>query len=284
LKWIGRRRLFAGVQKAAEIEVSSGVGSRGKLLVEARERPQPKPVIAAPSHVWRPIFVEPLNPFAASAEPPAAEAKLPAASAKPPAASAKPSVGRASACVWTVFNGAHAPHTPFTLHMRLVNRYLHTTMPKASDPTKRRLTPQQERFAQLFAAGKSATKAYMEAYGCTQRQADATANRLLKKPHVMKRIGELQAQYAKDSGITIASISVMLKDAYNLGMETKQASAASQAAMGLAKLHGLITDKSEINAVVRHPSMTPDGPDVMTEDEWLAQFGQVPHSDPNTVN
>ncbi len=65
----------------------------------------------------------------------------------------------------------------------------------------------------------------------------------------------------------------MLLKAYDLGMAEKQASAASQAAMGIAKLHGYLIEKHQVDAIVRRPSALPDGPDEMSEADWLEQFG-----------
>ena len=157
-------------------------------------------------------------------------------------------------------------------------------MRTASTHNYRKLSSKQELFAQAVAAGTSSVPAYMTAYKVSERQAKSNASRLLKHPSVMKRIGDLQAQHAKDNSVTIATITVMLRDAYNLSMETKQASSASQAAMGLAKLHGLIVDKSQVDTLVRKPAATPDAPDFMTEEDWIAQFGQGSFVSDTTIN
>jgi hypothetical protein len=53
--------------------------------------------------------------------------------------------------------------------------------------------PRHELFARLVAAGKPATRAYVEA-GFAESGADQSACRLLKKPGVEKRVRELQAE------------------------------------------------------------------------------------------
>ena len=53
----------------------------------------------------------------------------------------------------------------------------------------------------------------------------------------------------------------------------KQHSAASAALMGVAKIHGMLVEKHVVDAVVRRPSLQPNGPDEMTELEWLQEYG-----------
>ena len=71
-----------------------------------------------------------------------------------------------------------------------------------------------------------------------------------------------------------------LDDALALAKENKQASAAVQAIMSKAKLHGLIVDKAEVKARNFVVSDTPAGrqleeepPAPMTESEWVAKYG-----------
>ena len=91
-------------------------------------------------------------------------------------------------------------------------------------PTLRtlRLTPRQERFAQEVAAGKTATTAYKEIYGVSERQAQANSTRLINKPHIRKRIAEIQSTHAVANAVTVQTITKMLREAYSLAIETKQ--------------------------------------------------------------
>ena len=81
-----------------------------------------------------------------------------------------------------------------------------------------------------------------------------------------------------------SNLTKMLVDTYNLAILTKQASAAAQSVMGLAKLHGMIIDKTQVDALVRKPSPDPSAESEMSEDDWLAQYGaasaQSPSSEP----
>ncbi len=145
---------------------------------------------------------------------------------------------------------------------------------KKSSARAPRLTPRQERFAQDVAAGKIAASAYAEIYGVTKRQASANSARLIIKSHIKKRIAEIQATHAVANAVTVNTITEMLRTAYAIAIETKQASAASAAAYNLAKVHGLVIEKSQVDATMRRPASTPDAPEYMTEEEWVAQFGQ----------
>lgn len=51
---------------------------------------------------------------------------------------------------------------------------------------------------------------------------------------------------AEKHNITIESITQMLLEDRKLAHDTMKASAATQAAMGLAKIHGLVIDKAEL--------------------------------------
>jgi hypothetical protein len=54
-----------------------------------------------------------------------------------------------------------------------------------------------------------------------------------------------------------------------------QGSAAVQALMGVAKLHGLLVDKVQADVLVRKPSASPESPDDMAPDEWLNQYASA---------
>jgi pullulanase/glycogen debranching enzyme len=60
----------------------------------------------------------------------------------------------------------------------------------------------------------------------------------------------------------------MLLAAFDLSRAEKQGSAASQAALGIAKLHGLLIDKTHLETTLRKPAAAPDAADEMTEAEW----------------
>ena len=142
------------------------------------------------------------------------------------------------------------------------------------------LRDRQERFCVLIVEGKSAREAYALAYKkkipadtAISSPIDACASKLLKIAKVQLRISQIRAYEAAANRVSLQSLTEMLSAAYHNAIRDKQHSAAVQAGMGLAKLHGYLVDKHQVDAIVRRPSINPDSPDAMTEDAWLAEFG-----------
>ncbi len=104
--------------------------------------------------------------------------------------------------------------------------------------------PRHERFAQALAKGLPASRAYVEA-GYAQN--DANAGRLKQNEQVRGRVAELQTEAAKSVGYTVESLSLKLEDALKLAQEVGSPAAAVSAVMGIAKLNGLLVDKTEVS-------------------------------------
>lgn len=119
------------------------------------------------------------------------------------------------------------------------------------------LTPRQEAFAKAFVETGNASEAYRKA-GYSTAQSDKSihenASKLLAK--VQPRLAELQQRAQKRHDVTIDTITTMLKEDRDLARKNVQTSAAVAAAMGLAKLHGLILDKSQISGDEDNPIVT----------------------------
>jgi hypothetical protein len=45
--------------------------------------------------------------------------------------------------------------------------------------------------------------------------------------------------------------------------------------MGVAKLHGLLVDRQQVDLLVRRPSASPEAPDEMSEADWLAHHAPI---------
>lgn len=101
-----------------------------------------------------------------------------------------------------------------------------------------------ERFAQLLAKGRSQTDAYREAGYKGDRTA---ASRLSTNVNVIARLAELQSRAADRTVISVASITESLlriaQKAEDLS-ESSGLSVARAAQMDVAKLNGLVVDKS----------------------------------------
>lgn len=109
------------------------------------------------------------------------------------------------------------------------------------------LTPKQEAFAFAYVETSNASEAYRRAYDASNTQDHVVwvkACELLKHGKVKVRIAEIQAENAQRNAVTVDTITEMLRQDRELARQEKQSSAAIQAALGLAKLHGLVIDKS----------------------------------------
>lgn len=138
------------------------------------------------------------------------------------------------------------------------------------------LNARQERFAQnLVAKGMNATAAYKAAgYVGRGNVAEAGASEILRNPKVAARLGELQAATAMETKITVRSLTDDLIRLRALA-ETNKQTAAGVAAVGLiAKLHGLIVDRAEVEQTIkRKPVADPDAPAEMSLDAWQRKYG-----------
>lgn len=108
-----------------------------------------------------------------------------------------------------------------------------------------------EAFAQHLAKGMSQAEAYEAAgYRCNSAGAAKTnASRLLTDANVLARVRELQEASAEEAVVTAAQLSEQLEDIRLKALASGQLSAAVNATMGRAKLHGLIIDKAEVKDV-----------------------------------
>jgi len=104
--------------------------------------------------------------------------------------------------------------------------------------------PRHERFAQLLAKGKTATEAYVEA---GYRPNDGNAATLKGNQRVADRVSEIQERAATRVEISVASITESLLRIANKAealAESSGLSVARAAQMDVAKLNGLVVDKS----------------------------------------
>lgn len=123
------------------------------------------------------------------------------------------------------------------------------------------LTPKQEAFVRAYVETGCASDAYRASYDCssmTDKSVHENASKLLRNAKVAPRIAHLRAQHQERHDITVDRLTDMAVKAYDLAMkESVEAPAAAVAAvMGIAKLHGLIIDKSQnLNIVANFDSI-----------------------------
>jgi phage terminase small subunit len=106
-----------------------------------------------------------------------------------------------------------------------------------------KLTIKQERFACAYVETGNATAAYRQAYKALAMSAGAIrkeASRLLHHPAIIAEVTRLKRAVANRNEIDVDEITQKLRDTYDKAMANDQTSAAVMAAMGLAKLGGLL--------------------------------------------
>ncbi len=136
-----------------------------------------------------------------------------------------------------------------------------------------KLGDRQEQFCQRIVEGKSHAEAYRLAYGVGQTSSESAGPRLFGSVRVQARIAQIRAYNAAAERVTLPFLTAGLLEAYRLGMATGQASAASQAMLGVAKLHGFMIDRHQVDVAVRRPSPSPESPDEMLESDWVSKHG-----------
>lgn len=130
-----------------------------------------------------------------------------------------------------------------------------------------------ELFSQGVARGLTGQQAYRDAgfTATTDGTAEVGASRLLKRDEVRARVAELQERSAVRAEITAAGLTKELQDIMTKALRkdgSGHLNTARQCVMDIAKLNGLVVDKTEKADVNRVISDRP-----MTEEEWVAAHG-----------
>ena len=113
-----------------------------------------------------------------------------------------------------------------------------------------KLTQKQERFCLSYIETGNASEAYRVNYNAEKMgepSLNVAAHELLNNPKITLRLAELQKAHQERHKITIDSLTSRLTAAEQLGLSNNNPSAAVSAIMGIAKLHGLITDKQKVD-------------------------------------
>jgi hypothetical protein len=145
----------------------------------------------------------------------------------------------------------------------------------AKDHRQQALNAKQEMFAQGVASGLPLAEAYREAgYEAAQGNANwVNATKLRKLPKVALRVTKLveakQKAAAANVIVNVQSVSALLVEAFADAKRYKQTGAQVSAAMGIAKLHGLLVDR--IEDVTRKPARHPDAPLEIEVEHWLTE-------------
>ncbi len=111
------------------------------------------------------------------------------------------------------------------------------------------MTPKQERFVQEYRIDSNATQAAVRA-GYSDHTAKQQGSRLLTNADVQAAIQVARADVRERVKVSVESVTKRLQKAYDQAASNGQAGAMVSAAMGIAKLHGLLIDKVEQRQVV----------------------------------
>lgn len=144
------------------------------------------------------------------------------------------------------------------------------------DPQNRPLSARQEAFAVHVATGMTHAEAYRAAgYEAQGDSVYEASSRLAKKSRVQSRVDQVRSRIdqarakavASTMIVTAQTVSEMLAEAFRDAKKWKQSGAQVAAAMGLAKVHGLLVDKTE--DVTRRATRNPDAPIEIDVDHWV---------------
>ena len=132
------------------------------------------------------------------------------------------------------------------------------------------LTVKQDRFCTEYIKCGVLSEAYRLAYKADKMQADTIhkrAHELMNNGKVAGRIERIREELNKRTEITIDSLTDELNDALKVAIDNGSAQAMVTAIMSKAKLHGLITDKSNVKV---DKTISPEP--VSSIDSWLEEI------------
>ncbi len=107
------------------------------------------------------------------------------------------------------------------------------------------MSPKQERFVEEYLVDHNATQAAKRA-GYSEKTAYSIGSENLKKPEIAAAIAAGEARLRRKTEVSISSLSEDMRENRDLAVANKQAAAAQQATMGIAKLHGLLVERAEV--------------------------------------
>lgn len=112
-----------------------------------------------------------------------------------------------------------------------------------------KLTLKQDAFCLAYIETGNASEAYRRAYNAENMKPETInvkASELLSSGKISVRVAELQAAHQRRHNVTVDTLTAQLIEDRALARKNDQASAAIQATMGMAKLHGFLIDRSEV--------------------------------------
>ena len=113
----------------------------------------------------------------------------------------------------------------------------------------KKLTPKQEGFCKSYVETGNASEAYRLNYSAS-KMSDAVLNneasKLVNHHGITMRLEQIKQAHSERHNITVDGITAMYKEVIANATASTQFGPAVSAITGLAKLHGLLTDKVEV--------------------------------------
>lgn len=131
------------------------------------------------------------------------------------------------------------------------------------------MTPKQAAFIREYLIDRNATQAAIRA-GYSEQTAFSIGCENLKKPNIAAALADAEAKLQAKAEMTVERVAQMLLDDRQMARELGQPSAAVTAAMGVAKLYGLLVDKVEAETV-NTTYVISDTPEEVSSEEWIAR-------------
>ena len=108
---------------------------------------------------------------------------------------------------------------------------------------KDKLNPKQAAFVREYLVDRNGTQAAIRA-GYSKKTANITASKLLTKANIKDAVDKGEEKHAERCAVTIETIKRMMDEDRDLARQLEQPGPAVTTTMNMAKLFGLITDKS----------------------------------------
>ena len=138
----------------------------------------------------------------------------------------------------------------------------------------------EEAFCLLIADGVPIAMAFRTAGFKTRSNSSALA--LYRRADVQARITEIIKARASTPPIGLPEVTDMLKRVYVGAIHSNEYTPAHNAAFSLARLHGLVVDRAQLD-VIRRPSREPDAPSEVALSDWIQRLPSLPHTTPSVI-
>jgi hypothetical protein len=135
----------------------------------------------------------------------------------------------------------------------------------------------EELFVRLVCDGMSLAQAYVMAG--LPKGSIAAPSRLFRLPRLQERAQAILDARAKTGAITLPQVTDMLQRVFTGALHSGDFGPAHNAAFSLARLYGLVIDRSQVE-LIRRPSRDPDAPSETALADWVSSLPALPPPSP----